>query len=246
MYTFRTNEAGFGNLLIKLASTNHECRKIHENIVSKYELSNCITFNRYTIVTDDCDHPPSDRVSIGDQSNHLIQSIVSPTTFMSDMINTYTHLVKDVVAGIHIRRGSFSNDSTASLVHATDPWAFHSSDTTVSKFENIIESLNGKVYVASDSKSIKDRMKAKFGDKVKMLECEFALTAQTTLPHQTPENYHKVYLEWFLLSMCPMLYITGGSKDFVGFSTFSYTAGVYGNKPMLPIFNEEKSRLNED
>jgi hypothetical protein len=43
-----------------------------------------------------------------------------------------------------------------------------------------------------------------------------------------------------------MLYITGGSKDFVGFSTFSYTAGVYGNKPIFPIFNEEKSRLNED
>lgn len=40
------------------------------------------------------------------------------------------------------------------------------------------------------------------------------------------------------MSECPHLFITGGNKDMVGFSTYAYMAGIYGNKPIEIIFND--------
>ena len=39
------------------------------------------------------------------------------------------------------------------------------------------------------------------------------------------------------MSKCPRLFITGGNKDLVGFSTYAYMAAIYGNKQFNMIFN---------
>ena len=50
-------------------------------------------------------------------------------------------------------------------------------------------------------------------------------------------DYHNIYLLFFLMSKCPRLFITGGNKDLVGFSTYAYMAAIYGNKQFNMIFN---------
>lgn len=238
MYTYKNETGmGFGNVLIHLAASHDVCRKIHDDFYSKYELSTCVTFKGYEVVTDNDPQPECD-IFIGHPSHQRITEFVEPTPFMKRLIDANKHLIEGVVAGIHIRRGAFARDATPSRTENPRHF-YHCSDDGVSQFENIIRSLDGPVYLASDSKELKHAFKNTFRTKVRTLECGFALTGASDLPDQTPENYHKAYLEWFLLSMCPKLYISGGTKDFVGFTTYSYTAGIYGKKPTFPIFNEE-------
>ena len=45
------------------------------------------------------------------------------------------------------------------------------------------------------------------------------------------------YVEWFLLSMCPEVCITAGNQDLSDFSTFGYSAAMYGLKQIKLIFN---------
>ena len=72
-----------------------------------------------------------------------------------------------------------------------------------------------------------------------MIETKFACTAiQTGTNTQSLKTLQDVYLEWFLISMCPKVYLTGGRTDLVGFSTYGYTAAIYGSKPFEIIFNE--------
>ena len=53
----------------------------------------------------------------------------------------------------------------------------------------------------------------------------------------TIEEYHNIFLKFFILSKCPMLYLTAGTDQLIGFSTYAYMAAIYGNKPFKLIFN---------
>jgi len=238
MQVFKTHDAGFGNLLILLSDSYDTCRSIHANVYSRFELSRCVTFEGYTITESDEGTHPNAKIIINPSTSKYIHSriplFVRPTDFMKDMIRRHHHVVDGVDAGVHIRRGSYSNDShqfkTLKL--------YHCSDQGLANFEKVIASTKGRVYLASDSKDVKTQMIEKFGDKILTLDTEFAITAhQDVSTTQTPENLHNAYLEWFLLSMCPMLYVTGGDHDMSGFSTYSYTAAIYGKKPFSVIFN---------
>jgi len=243
MFVFKDHDTGFGNLLILLSDCWDKCRTIHKNVYDRFELSNCVALRGYTVIDGDGgEHPPAhiyiNPVTI--QTIHpRIREFVHPTVYMESIINKHIHLLEGVTTAVHIRRGAYSGDSTQ-FKNPTQKLFFHCSDEGLAKFERVVEQAVGKVYLASDSNEIKSRFKQKFGDKVRMLDTEFAITAQQDdTSTQTVKNLQDAYLEWFLLSMCPNLYITGGERDLTGFSTYSYTAGIYGKKPFNLIFNNE-------
>jgi hypothetical protein len=243
MFVFKDHEAGFGNLLILLSDCWDTCKAIHRNVYERFELSNCVALKGYTVVDgDEGEHPPA-KIIINkwmmDTVHPRLREFVYPTVYMESMINQHMYLLDGVTAAVHIRRGSHSKDSTQ-FKAGTDKSFFHCSDEGLAKFEQVIQQLPGKVYLASDSKELKTQLKQKYGDKIRTLDTEFAITAhQDATNTQTVKNLQDAYLEWFLLSLCPMVFITGGQEphDLTGFSTYSYTAAVYGKKPYHLIFN---------
>jgi hypothetical protein len=243
MFVFKDHNAGFGNLLILLSDCWDTCKAIHRNVYERFELSNCVTLKGYTVVDgDEGEHPPAKIIINNWMMNTVhprLREFVCPTVYMESVINQHVHLLDGVTAAVHIRRGSHSKDSTQ-FTTGTDKSFFHCSDEGLAKFERVIQQLAGKVYLASDSKELKASLKQKYGDKIRMLDTEFAITAhQDAADTQTVKNLQDAYLEWFLLSLCPMVFITGGQEpqDLTGFSTYSYTAAVYGKKPYHLIFN---------
>ena len=238
---YKHNSSGFGNLVILLADCQDKCNLIHEDAF-KYELANCVQISHFERVSYEGTHPPT-HIYINPytvQNIHpRMRSFIHPTAYMKKMIDDHKHLLDGVSACVHIRRGSYSKDSIqlADARHREEIF-YHCSDGAVDLFEKKIEREYGKVYVASDSNEIKQRLFSKFGDKLRMIETKFACTAiQTGTNTQSLKTLQDVYLEWFLISMCPKVYLTGGRTDLVGFSTYGYTAAIYGNKPFEIVFN---------
>ena len=244
MFVFKDHDAGFGNLLILLSDCWDKCKAIHKNVYDRYELSNCVTLKGFTVVDDDeGDHPPA-KIIINNWTMNTVhprlREFVYPSVYMESLINKHMHLLDGVAAAVHIRRGSHSEDSKQ-FKDVSNETFFHCSDSGLAKFERIIQQTQGKVYLASDSKDLKLRLKQKYGDKLSMLDTEFAITAhQNATETQTTKNLQDAYLEWFLLSLCPVVFVTGGRQpdDLTGFSTYSYTAALYGKKPFHLIFND--------
>ena len=172
-----------------------------------------------------------------------IPRIIKPTDTMRDLIEKYRHLVDGVTCGIHIRRGAYQNDSKNMGCHGMDANgvpipAYFASDSALEKFKHIIDTTPGTLFLASDSREIKHMFKGL--EKVKFLDTDAVLTYKCdTLKNYdvTPESRLNCYLEWFLLSMCPKLYITAGNSDLSGLSTYGYAAGCYGQCPIEFVFN---------
>ena len=244
MFVFKDHDAGFGNLLLLLSDCWDSCKAIHKNVYNRFEMSNCVVFKGYNVLEgDEGEHPPAKIIInpwMSENVHSRISEIVQPTEYMQKLIETHLHVLDGVTAAVHIRRGSHSQDSTQ-FKNLSDKSFFHCSDKGLAKFQRVIEKTQGNVYLASDSNEIKTLLKLKYGDKIRTLDTEFAITAhQDALTTQTVKNLQDAYLEWFLLSMCPVIYVTGGKEptDLTGFSTYSYTAAVYGKKPFHLIFNE--------
>ena len=243
MFVFKDHDAGFGNLLILLSDCWDTCKAIHKNVYERFELNKCVDLKGYTVFDgDEGEHPPA-KIIINNWTMNTVhprlREFVHPTAYMESLINQHMYLLDGVTAAVHIRRGSHSKDSTQ-FKDASDKAFFHCSDEGLAKFERVIQQLTGKVYLASDSKELKASLKQKYGDKIRMLDTEFAITAhQDATTTQTVKNLQDAYLEWFLLSLCPMVFITGGQtpEDLTGFSTYSYTSALYGKKPYHLIFN---------
>jgi len=173
----------------------------------------------------------------------FIHKVLKPTIQMEELIEKYKHLVEGVQCGIHIRRGAFSNDSSKIGCHGfnddgTIKPAYFASDSAVEKFEEIVKMVPGRVYIASDSKELKQRFKTKFGEKISFLDTDITLTYDCVFLKNETKNDDRLncYLDWFLLSKCRNLYLTGGQNG-QDMSTFGYTAAVYGNCGAYFIFN---------
>lgn len=105
-------------------------------------------------------------------------------------------------------------------------------DETLETFENIIKTSQKKIFIACDSLDYKLKLDEKYPGKLSFLRGENVhVNNDTKLDSPTP------FLEFFLISMCPFIYLTGGPSDMTKFSTFGYMAAVYGNVDTYPIFN---------
>lgn len=233
--------AGFGNIIIILADIQDRCKLLHDDVYD-WELSNCVTLEGFTRVSLVDNPDPGGHIIITPQTSQFIhpriRDIVQPTPHLAKMIDDHSHLLDGVSACVHIRRGAYSKDSLQRKIENLDKWHYFCTDEALEIFEKAIENEPGKVYVASDSNEVKERLIVKFGDKLRMIQTQYAATApQDGTDTQNQKTLQDVYLEWFLMSKCPKLYLTGGRTDFVGFSTYGYTAAIYGSKPFCIIFN---------
>jgi len=235
---------GFGNLLINLSTmytSRPQCLLLHDTAYG-YELSNCITINKFTRVSYEGEQPPLSITLNPYTANHIhpaICDLIEPTDYMSSLIDKNMYLLDGVSAAVCIRRGSYAEDSVQYNGPAGQKdYHYFCSDSGLKKFEEIIEQSPGRVYVASDSPLTKKRLAEKFGNKVTMNETEYTFTgSMDKTKNQTIKNLHDVYLVWFLLSKCPGLYLTCATNDGLGFSTYGYTAAIYGGKPFHVIIN---------
>lgn len=235
-------EFGLGNLFIQLATMPSECTVLHDNVYD-YELSNCVILNGFTRVSYDGEQPHCPIYINSDTIYTVhpkIRTIVEPTPYMHWLISKHEYLLEGVTAAMSIRRGSYCEDSRQYRGSRGDgPNQYFCSPSGLERFRMIISSIPGRVFLSSDSVSTTRQLVEEFGDKLSVLEMPYTVTStqdQDTAP--TIENLQKVYLKWFLLSKCPKLYITGGkSEGLVGFSTYAYTAAIYGSRPFEIVFN---------
>lgn len=239
----REHELGLGNLFIILAGLPAECRLLHDSVY-EYELSNCVNLRGFTRVSFEGEQPDCP-IYINPMTIQFvhpnIRNIVEPTEHMTNLLEKHAHLLEGVENAMSIRRGSYCEDSRQYKgARGDSPQQYFCSDVGLEKFKNIIRNTHGRVFLSSDSVSTIRQLEAEFGSKLSILEMPYTVTStQDQDPSPTIENVQKVYLKWFLLSKCPRIYITGGKRDgLVGFSTYGYTAAIYGNKPFEIIFND--------
>ena len=244
VYYRNKHNPGLGNLFLDLAAISGQVKYVHKSIL-EYEFANCVSLSGFTIVDTEGAPSPPGGLYINQYTVQVvhprIRDIIHPTAYMQALIQSQMHVLEGVTCGLNIRRGSYSKDSTMyNDERALTSNHYFCSDTGLAKFKKVIENAPGKVYITSDSPSTKNEIRALFGPKVVMHETQYAHTAPQTLwaENQTVKNLQDVYLVWFILSMCPKVYVTGGTPDLVGFSTYGYTAAIYGAKPFEIIFNE--------
>jgi hypothetical protein len=170
--------------------------------------------------------------------SHLMSSIITPTDSMQKLIDQHIDLIKDVKCALHIRRGACQKDSSNMGCHSGKP-AYFATETALNRFKDIIKQTDGNVFIASDSRELKEQLRQEFGEKVKYLDTDISLS-YTCLYHPVDTDEvarRNCYLEWFLLSMCPEVYVTAGNPDMTDFSTFGYSAAAYGKKPVMMVHN---------
>lgn len=239
--------AGLGNILICLTQLVGNCRNI-SNTIYDNEFGTCIELDSmyFDVIQDFPEYTSFDkcRIIINEETiKHMystLYNIMRPTKFMEEQLRENLYLVEGVTCGINIRRGSFSEDSKQySDDRSLAPEHMFCNDKGLEKFKKIISDSPGRVYVSSDSPSTKKELKNIFGDKVTMVETEFIHTSiDANHPaNRTLKNYRDVYLVWFLLSMCPRIFITAGLTSDVR-STFGLTAAFYGQVPFEEIMSE--------
>lgn len=219
---FRPSHYGLGNLLIWLSQLDDVtpvCFKTTN--ISKY-----IQFKNLNIVEDDITKENIDLpICINPYTiKHVHPNIcekMEPTDIMKQLIDKNQHLVQGVDFAIHVRRG---------VDGYFDRFA---DDSALNQFDDLI-SKSSSVFLASDCEEFKRKMKDKHGEKVKYYNHHTGFVHTTDLHNF--DDYASI-LDFFLLSMCPMVYITGGPVNMTGFSTFGYMASIYGKKPFNVIWN---------
>ena len=215
---------GLANLLIMMSDFfyNNPDGLVHDSIRDN-EFSRWLNLNFET--TKRTDLPKYEpRICINEFTitnvHPLVRKLVSPSQELVDALEKHVDIVKDVDMGIHVRRGGASPDSVKVVSPPTDCFA---SEQAVGK---MVEISKGRcVFLASDSPSTKKLFNAR------------TLDINISVLHGT-EDRLGIFLDFFLLSKCPHLIVTGGNfPGLPGLSTFGYMAAIYGNKPFTIIQN---------
>ena len=222
--------AGFANTLIHLCDffSQHPDGLVHESI-KDYELGRWLTFHfPLTTRTDLPVYEP--KIYINPHTiqrvHPLVRRLVSPSAELRKVLDEHT--LSGVKAGLHIRRGASANDSRVVVQKDTDVFA---NQKAIDTFLQISE-REAPFFLASDS----PETKRKFPN---------ARTIDTTIavvhdecPGAPTTDRRNIFVDFFLLSRCPKLYITGGNfPQLPGLSTFGYMAAIYGNIPFSVVNN---------
>lgn len=235
---------GWGNVVIMLSDLvyNNKNPRVYKHLL---DFDRGVTFHGITITDNLNEEKYNAKVIINQHTytnvHSLCRNIIKPIPELESLIKKYTH---GCDYGIHIRRGAYSKDSENIGCHGYDEnknikKAYFATDEALNKFIKIVEDSNNTFYLASDSKEIKKMFKDKFPNKIITLDTDIALTYDCVYINNKEDKSTRLncYLDWFLLSQCKNLYITGGNTDLSDMSTFGYTAGVYGSSNIHFIFN---------
>ena len=156
----------------------------------------------------------------------LCRDKVEPSPYLQELLEKNKHLIDGVVLAVAIRFSRIKHSD--GLVEPNQ----HVDEHALKEFNDLIERTDGRVFVACDILDYKHTLRDKFGSKISFVDDVTVISCTTnSIDAPTP------YLEFFLLSMCPHLVLTGGPRDMSNFSTFGYMAAVYGGKPFNVIWN---------
>jgi len=227
---------GIANLFIMLADFfyNNPGGVVHESI-KDFEIGRWLTFHFDT--TDRTDLPTYEAKIIinsfmAEHVHPFIRKLVSPSPELITILEKHKHLVEDAKLGIHVRRGASAPDSRKIVSFDTETFA---SQEAVDQMIHIVQSVNGPVFLASDSPMTKKY----FPGNVRTLDTGIAVVHNDV--ECDPSDRVGIFLDFFLLSQCPQIIGTGGNfpKGHPGMSTFGYMAAIYGNKPCSMVSNSK-------
>jgi hypothetical protein len=157
----------------------------------------------------------------------MVRHLIEPSDELKPVLENHIHLVADVTAGLHIRRGASARDSRIVVEADTETFA---NDDAVAKFRTVAEKT-GPVFIASDSPETKKEFSAR------MIDTTIAVV-HGNCPDAPTHDRRNVFVDFFLLSMCPRVFVTGGNfPNLPGLSTFGLMAAIYGTKPFEIISN---------
>lgn len=228
---------GLANLFIMLTDFFFNCPNgaVHES-VKDHGIGRWLTF--HCPVTDRLDLPHYEgRIFINDFTmNNIhptIRKLVSPSPELEKELAKHQHLVDGVRLGVHVRRGASARDSRNVVSLDTDTFA---SDAAVEQMVRMVESvLPAPVFLASDSPETK-----KLFPNVRTLDTQIAVVHDDVKCN--PDDRVGIFLDFFLLSKCPQIIVTGGKfPEPPGLSTFGYMAAVYGGGRAVIVRNPEPS-----
>jgi hypothetical protein len=166
----------------------------------------------------------------------IIRDFVRPPPRVKELVDANVHGCR---LGVHIRRAAYGTDSkhvgNVDDIHKKTPMLM-CSDDGLQKFIDIIERADEPIFLASDSLELKKQLAEKYPKKIRTYDVPEIVIASHEFKEVKDATH--AYVDWFLLSQCTRVCVTAGSpKDLVGFSTFGYTAAVYGHCDIHFVWN---------
>jgi hypothetical protein len=217
--------AGIGNILIYISQLDERVLVSRSHLEAGYR-GKYLEFTNLNLVDDSGDVPDMETppIYINDYTTRLVHPKCTlkmrPRPLLSEELDKYRHLNFSI--GLAIRLGGMNS---VDYPRVADNHALEI-------FDKIITNTTGLIFIAVDSLDYKKELDVKFPGKLFFIDKPLVVadsnnTADDSLP----------FLEFFLLSRCPYVYITGGNQDFSCFSTFGYMAAVYGSRPFSIVWN---------
>ncbi len=223
---FRPGVNGIGNLFMQLTQVD----TVSEKFLTDGKRYKYIKLNNIRVVPDDAPFETViPKLHVGLQCHSNISNIVTPTDTLEQILKKYEHLVEGVTCGIQIRRCGLSK-----TLNEVTPDTSFCTDETLEIFHKIVEESPGPVFVTSDCHSTKHEFVNRWKDKVRILD---EVPTHTSCVNEDSDPW-VAFTEFFLLSRCPFVFVTGGETEhYCHMSTFGYMAAVYGGKLYKFIFN---------
>jgi len=158
----------------------------------------------------------------------LVRFLIEPSDELKEVLKEHASIIKGVSSGLHVRRGASAKDSRVIVEVDSDTFA---NDAAVARFKSIAENF-GPVFLASDSPETKREF---YG--ARTLDTTIAVV-HGECPAAPTKDRRNIFLDFFLLSMCPRVFVTGGNfPGCPGMSTFGYMAAQYGGVPWEIVQN---------
>jgi len=227
-------ETGWGNTLLQVADFLFTCAR-EKKVPHLPEPIACI--EGISVSTDEDEEEYKANIYINNATFNHVHPLIRQCVVPSDRVRQRVHHHKNqhpCTIGLHIRRGNYGHDSKAlddGTPHEDAAW--FCDDKTLEKFIKIIEDTKECVFVATDSMQLRDMLLSKYPHKVWMSD----ITSVVHSRQCDNADNTEMYVDWFLLSQCKKVYITAGDQNMKGFSTFGYTAAVYGGAQVEFVCN---------
>lgn len=204
---------------------------VHESI-GDYELGRWLDFKFPTTSMANIKNTYEPKIFINPQTTQhvhpTIKNLIAPSAELKKVLDEHASIIKGVTAGLHVRRGASAKDSRVIVEVDSDTFA---NDAAVGRFKAIAENF-GPVFLASDSPDTKREF---YG--ARTLDTTIAVV-HGMCPDAPVKDRRNVFLDFFLLSMCPKVFVTGGNfPGSPGLSTFGYMAAQFGGVPWEIVQN---------
>jgi hypothetical protein len=215
--------AGLGNILIYLSQLD-ETTPVSRGHLEAGHRGKYLEFTNLNLQEDDGDLPdlPTPPIYINDYTCRNVHPLarlkVRPRQIILDELNSFPSFT----CGLAIRLGGMNSVDYPRVAD----------DSALETFNKIIEVDPGPIFLAVDSLQYKLDLAEKYPGKLVFIDRPLVVAdSNNTTDDSLP------FMEFFLLSKCPHVYMTGGDNDFSCFSTFGYMAAIYGAKPFSIIRN---------